>query len=93
MDFTLTQYTHLLTSLLQAKYSFLCFENYLNQAKNPNLPSVILRHDVDLLPQNSLQFAMIQHALGIRGSYTISGSSPSHITRASSSKSHPLVMR
>ena len=76
MDFTLTQYTRLLTSLLQANYSFLCFENYLNQAKNPKpetqnpiLRAVILRHDVDLLPQNSLQFAKIQHAQGIRGSY------------------------
>ena len=32
-------------------------------------PLVILRHDVDLLPQNSLAFARIQHEMGIRGSY------------------------
>ncbi|TVQ85731.1 MAG: hypothetical protein EA393_13375 [Bacteroidetes bacterium] len=32
-------------------------------------PIVILRHDVDLLPQNSLAFARIQHEMGIRGSY------------------------
>ena len=30
---------------------------------------VILRHDVDLLPQNSLAFAKIQHELGIKASY------------------------
>ncbi len=30
---------------------------------------IILRHDVDLLPQNSLRFARIQHELGITGSY------------------------
>ncbi|MFN3554355.1 MAG: hypothetical protein ACK4VN_00155 [Bacteroidales bacterium] len=32
-------------------------------------PVIILRHDVDLLPQNSLAFARIQHEMGIRGSY------------------------
>ena len=32
-------------------------------------PFVILRHDVDLLPQNSLTFARIQHEMGIVGSY------------------------
>jgi hypothetical protein len=31
--------------------------------------SIVLRHDVDKLPLNSLQFAQIQHDLGIKGSY------------------------
>ncbi len=31
--------------------------------------TIILRHDVDLLPQNSLRFAEIQHEMGIKGSY------------------------
>lgn len=30
---------------------------------------VVLRHDVDKLPQNSLQFARIQASIGIKGSY------------------------
>lgn len=30
---------------------------------------IILRHDVDKLPENSLHFARIQHQLGIKGSY------------------------
>jgi len=30
---------------------------------------IILRHDVDLLPQNSLRFARIQAEMGIKGSY------------------------
>ena len=30
---------------------------------------IILRHDVDKLPENSLRFAQIQHELGIKGSY------------------------
>ncbi|HAF30862.1 MAG TPA: hypothetical protein DCG75_17620 [Bacteroidales bacterium] len=31
--------------------------------------TIILRHDVDKLPENSLRFAQIQHELGIKGSY------------------------
>ena len=31
--------------------------------------TIILRHDVDKLPQNSLRFAQIQHELGIKGTY------------------------
>jgi hypothetical protein len=31
--------------------------------------TIILRHDVDLLPNNSLRFAEIQHEMGIKGSY------------------------
>ena len=32
-------------------------------------PILVLRHDVDLKPQNSLRFAQIQNQLGIRGTY------------------------
>jgi hypothetical protein len=31
--------------------------------------TIILRHDVDKLPKNSLRFAQIQNELGIKGSY------------------------
>ena len=68
MDFTLKIYRQLLQSLLKKGYTFLTFNDFLiNQKKNTKI--VILRHDVDLLPQNSLEFAKIQHSLGIRGSY------------------------
>jgi len=76
MDFTLHHYTRLLTSLLQSNYSFYSFEYYLNhiqipkpETQNPKLPVIILRHDVDLLPQNSLQTAIIENQLGIVSSY------------------------
>ena len=37
--------------------------------KNPTNKCIVLRHDVDKLPENSLRFAQIQHELGITGSY------------------------
>jgi hypothetical protein len=66
MDFTLKTYRMLLTSLKNAHYHFQTFEEFLTA---PMARSVVLRHDVDLLPYNSLEFARIQHHWGIRGVY------------------------
>jgi hypothetical protein len=66
MDFTLKKYRELISSLVKDGYSFQTFEEFI---KKPNEKVVLLRHDVDLLPQNSLRFAQIQNEYGIRGSY------------------------
>ena len=66
MDFTLSTYKSLLESILAKGYNFQTFESYL---KNTLQLSVILRHDVDLLPYNSLKTAQIENKLGIRGTY------------------------
>ncbi len=42
------------------------FEEYI---QNPKEKFVVLRHDVDKLPANSLKTAKIEHGLGIKGSY------------------------
>ena len=64
MDFTLKKYNELLDSLIKKKYNFQTFSGYL---KSPKEKSIILRHDVDALPENSLNFARIQQARGIEG--------------------------
>ena len=66
MDFTITSYKYLLESLQRKSYTFQTFENFIN---HPNNKTIILRHDVDLLPLNSLRFAKIQASLGIKGTY------------------------
>ncbi len=66
MDFTLKQYTHLLTSLQRAGFSFQTFAEFI---QNPLERVIILRHDVDLRAQNSLVTAKIENVLGVRGSY------------------------
>lgn len=66
MDFTLKKYKELLSSLTDAKYSFQTLEEFI---LNPKNRSIVLRHDVDLLPENSLTFAKIQSELGIKGVY------------------------
>jgi len=67
MDFTVKTYRSLLNSLLDAGYSFLSFDEYLASLLPNKL--VVLRHDVDLLPFNSLRTARLEHELGIKGVY------------------------
>lgn len=66
MDFTITSYKKLLESLQSNGYAFQTFIDFLN---SPKSKTVILRHDVDLLPQNSLRFARIQAESGVQGVY------------------------
>jgi hypothetical protein len=66
MDFTIKKYKELLQALKKNNYSFQTFEDFLIQ---PNEKTIVLRHDVDLLPKNSLRFAKIQKSFGIKGTY------------------------
>jgi hypothetical protein len=66
MDFTLKTYKNYLKILYSNGYSFQTFEQFIQNSKKK---FIILRHDVDRLPQNSLNFAKIQNKLGIEGTY------------------------
>ena len=66
MDFTLHKYKALIAVLKSKGYNFQTFEEFV---RRPLEKVVVLRHDVDLLPFNSLDFAMIQSDYDIRGTY------------------------
>lgn len=57
MDFTVRKYMELLDALIAQDYHF---QTYRDFVKEPIEKSIVLRHDVDLLPYNSLAFAKIQ---------------------------------
>ena len=65
-DFTLNAYIELIIELRNKDYNFQTFEEFITI---PQKKSIVLRHDVDLLPYNSLAFAEIQHRLGVKGTY------------------------
>ncbi len=67
MDFTLDKYQRLLAAFQQNGYSFYTYEEYCEKKTNEKF--VILRHDVDLKAENSLQTAKIEYQLGIKASY------------------------
>ncbi len=65
-DFTLFMYRRLLETLQKAGYEFRIFDESNDSFRKK---SVILRHDVDKLPQNALRLAEMEAEMGIRGSY------------------------
>lgn len=66
MDFTVVKYQELLSALINQGFTFQTFNTFLfSQAPK----SIVLRHDVDLMPQNSLNFAKIQAEKGVKGVY------------------------
>ncbi len=56
----------MLYALNESGCDFQAFSSHLNE---PAPRVVVLRHDVDKMPQNSLAFAQIEHDLGMRTSY------------------------
>ena len=67
MDFTLKIYKKFLHSLLINDYSFQKLKNFIQHSNKEKI--VILRHDVDRLPENALVIAKIEKDAGIRASY------------------------
>lgn len=65
-DFTITNYSALLEALIAAGYQIQTFQEYIKGAYDK---VVILRHDVDKKPGNSLRFAEIEHEKGLKSSY------------------------
>lgn len=70
-DFSLDIYRELLETLQRQGYQLIGFADYLRiKSQEPrDKRFVILRHDVDARPENSLRTAQIEHALGARATY------------------------
>lgn len=65
-DFTPKILPELYKSLLENRYTFITFSEFL---KNGGEKFIILRHDVEKHYDRALKFAEIQYQLGIRGTY------------------------
>ena len=72
-DFTLDIYRTLLETLQTKGYRLISFAEYLQNTGKPGFRDtgkfVILRHDVDAKPLNSLRTAQIEHSLGAKATY------------------------
>lgn len=66
IDFTRKIYCDLLDAFLDAGYEFQTFRAYI---ACPREKVVIIRHDVDKKPGNSLRLAEIEHEKGVQASY------------------------
>ncbi len=68
-DFTLKCYTTLLEAFLDNNYTVSNLKDYFSKDKSFSKPLLILRHDVDRLPQNALKTAVIEKEFGIKSTY------------------------
>jgi len=68
-DFTHKIYKDLLLELISKKYQFITVEEYFTSNYNPNLPLVLMRHDVDRRPNSSLEMAKIEQSLNLKSTY------------------------
>lgn len=68
-DFTITSYLSLLSALQKAGYQFYTYHQFNTQAFPEGQKIVVLRHDVDARPEQSLLFGQLQNERGIRGTY------------------------
>jgi hypothetical protein len=66
-DFTIGMFENLCVAFMNSDYKFITFSDYLS--KHRPQKSVILRHDVDMNPENALKLGLIEYKLGIRASY------------------------
>ena len=67
LDFTREKYRQLMLQLKDGNYEFVTYQQYC-EGKVPE-KYVILRHDVDLKPKNSLAIAKDENELGAKASY------------------------
>ena len=68
INFTPATYTRLLEVLQAAGYAFQTIASFFESSQ---YKTVLLRHDVDLLPKNALAMAKLEHGMGVvRGSGT-----------------------
>lgn len=72
MEFNLKSYHQLLNSLQNAGYAFQSYNDFAESRGKLNSSGdklIMLRHDVDKMPMNSLRFAKIQSERGIKATY------------------------
>lgn len=91
-DFTLDLYRELLTAFISKGYQLIAFEDYMS-GNYDDKKVLILRHDVDDLPLNSLAKAEVEKSLHARASYyfrIVKQSNHPDVIRAIASLGHEI---
>lgn len=91
MDYTCRKYRKLLLALIAGDYKMVTFADYLKGESGERF--VILRHDVDLQPYNSLRMARMEAELGVFATYffrTVSESWDEKVIKEIGSMGHEI---
>lgn len=69
LDFTFSKYRELCEAVIAAHYIPITIKDYLLKSTSNEDKYVILRHDVDKMPENALEMATIENKRGIQSTY------------------------
>jgi hypothetical protein len=69
IDFTHQVYKQLLQTFLDNDFQFITVEEYFNSNYDNKKPFIMMRHDVDRRPNNSLNMAKLEYNLGVKATY------------------------
>jgi hypothetical protein len=78
-DFTLKLLEQLLAAILESNYTCITYKQYASGHLPPGR-FVILRHDIDALPEKALQVAQLEHRYKLQGTYYIRTCAPVFVT-------------
>ena len=78
-DFSLDIYRTLLETLRERGYRLISYRDYVMTSCRDDEKFVILRHDVDAKPWNSLKTAQIEHSMGAKATYYFRVGSESNV--------------
>lgn len=91
-DFTLAVFQEMLASFQAADYRFLTFDAF-RRVKLFDDKVLVLRHDIDQQPRKALTMAMLEHSMGIQGTYYVRNTAhafDSGIVKAIASLKHEI---
>ena len=69
LDFTFYKYHEMCEAIIASDYIPITIKDYLMKSTNSGDKYVLLRHDVDKMPENALEMALIENKLGIQSTY------------------------
>ena len=69
LDFTTNKYKELCLSIIDSGYKICTVKDYLADLPGSGPYALILKHDVDRMPENALKMALLEKELGILSSY------------------------
>ena len=68
-DFTFKMYKEFLLNFKRANFQFVSVEDFFTQKYEKNKPFIMIRHDVDRKPENSLAMAKLENEMGVAATY------------------------
>ena len=69
-DFSFAHYEHILRKALRSKYAVFCLGDFVALKRRPK-KVLLLRHDIDFVPERAVAMAAVEKKLGVKATYFV----------------------